>query len=300
VYAPIISDSAGNSNSEIEQSDAENVEEYDEEAEHAQKPGYLKTTDEWEADINAASILREGKEHGMSVRDIKRLQSLSRLLHRQIRLYINEAEGADTGGFFDPKTGAIYINAKCEDPVMQTLSHELTHSLEGTSYYNQLAEYVRNNMQWIAKVRYDVKKAEIEEAYEDTKEKGVIYYDTVNGDHETVAWFVEHYLLKNERQIRKLCDTKPTLGRRILNWFDRLLTTMRNRKAENGVAKELANGLSINTREGYGQVKDILRTISEEYMENGAVADESLNDAFEKLFDLGDTIKDETLLTFSI
>jgi len=35
-------------------------------------------------------------------------------------------------------------------------------------------------------------------------------------------------------------------------------------------------------------------------MENGAVADESLNDAFEKLFDLGDTIKDETLLTFSI
>ena len=93
----------------------------------------------------------------MSVRDIKRLQSLSRLLHRQIRLYTNEAEGADTGGFFDPKTEAIYINAKCEDSVMQTLSHELTHSLEGTSYYDQLAEYVRNNMQWIAKVRYDVK-----------------------------------------------------------------------------------------------------------------------------------------------
>ena len=69
-------------------------------------------------DINAASILIEGKEHGMSVRDIKRLQSLSRLLHRQIRLYTNKVEGADTGGFFDPKTGAIYINAKCEDPVM--------------------------------------------------------------------------------------------------------------------------------------------------------------------------------------
>ena len=72
----------------------------------------------------------------MSVLDIKKLQSLSRLLHRQIRLYTNEAEGADTGRFFDPKTEAIYINAKCECPVMQTLSHELTHNLEGTSYYN--------------------------------------------------------------------------------------------------------------------------------------------------------------------
>lgn len=131
-------------------------------------------------------------------------------------------------------------------------------------------------MQWIDKVRYDVKKAEIDTAYETAKEKGVIYSDTVDGDHETVAWFVEHYLLKNERQVRKLYDTKPTLGRRIINWFDHLLTAMGNRKAENGVAKELANGLSIKIREGYGQVKDILRTIFEEYMENGAVAEKAL------------------------
>ena len=210
------------------------------------------------------------------------------MLHRQIRLYTNEAEGADTGGFFDPKTEAIYINAKCDDPVMQTLSHELTHSLEGTSYYDQLAEYVRNNMQWIAKVRYDVKKAEIEAAYEAAKEKGVIYSDTVDADHETVAWFVEHYLLKNEKQIRRLCETKPTLGRRILNWFDRLLVSMGNKKAINrqdlqtmrGLYKKALderNGRGYNTSTARGQIESAREGIA-----TGRLTDEQFDAAYDE------------------
>ena len=276
---PIISDVDGNSNSEIE---------YDEEAEYAAKPEYQKTTNEWEADINAATILKEGKSHGMSETNIKKLQSLSRLLNRQIRLYTNEAEGGDTGGFFDHDTGAIYINAKCEDPVMQTLSHELTHSLEGTSYYNQLAEYVRNNMQWIAKVRYDVKKAEIEAAYRDAQEKGVIYSDNVDGDHETVAWFVEHYLLKDERQIRRLCETKQSLGRKILNWFDRLLSSMGNIKAINRQQLQTMRDLykkALDEVSGRGDNVNIAReelAYARRGMETGRVTDEQFDAAYDE------------------
>ena len=58
------------------------------------------------------------------------------------RTIIFYSDVANKNGYYNKSTGEIYVNVNGADPVAQTISHELTHSVEQTGVYGDLATLV--------------------------------------------------------------------------------------------------------------------------------------------------------------
>lgn len=152
-------------------------------------------------------------------------QRLSSITGRDIKFY-NGAENEN--GYYDKKTGEIYVNTNAADTVAQVVSHELTHSTELAESYADLARYVRGKI-----------RAEGRDWNQLRQEKADFYAaqghpleDDSDVEAEIVAEYVQKHLLTNEQEIYEAVWESPTLGQKILNWIDGILAKLNNQKAK--------------------------------------------------------------------
>lgn len=152
-------------------------------------------------------------------------QRLAQLTGRNIQFYEGKAS---ENGFFDPKTGEIWVNAKGGDPLAQVFSHELTHSIEQAGAYAKLSSLVLNRMQ-DAGMDLDTAREAKRQQYQ---RQGRPLPTQAAVDQELVAEYVSKHLLTNEQQIVSLVQQDRSLGQKIHDFFDRLLAKLGNKNAQ--------------------------------------------------------------------
>ena len=152
-------------------------------------------------------------------------QRLAQLTGWNIKFYEGKAS---ENGFFDPKTGEIWVNAKGGDPLAQVFSHELTHSIEQAGAYAKLSSLVLNRMQ-DAGMDLDTAREAKRQQYQ---RQGRPLPTQAAVDQELVAEYVSKHLLTNEQQIVSLVQQDRSLGQKIHDFFDRLLAKLGNKNAQ--------------------------------------------------------------------
>lgn len=152
-------------------------------------------------------------------------QRLAQITGRNIKFYEGKAS---ENGFFDPKTGEIWVNAKGGDPLAQVFSHELTHSIERAGPYAKLSSLVLNRMQ-DAGMDLDTAREAKRQQYQ---RQGKALPTQAAVDQELVAEYVSKHLLTDEAAIQSLVQQDRSLGQKIHDFFDRLLAKLGNKNAQ--------------------------------------------------------------------
>lgn len=152
-------------------------------------------------------------------------QRLAQITGRNIKFYEGKAS---ENGFFDPKTGEIWVNAKGGDPLAQVFSHELTHSIEQAGVYDKLSSLVLNRMQ-DAGMDLDTAREAKRQQYQ---RQGKALPTQAAVDQELVAEYVSKHLLTDEAAIQSLVQQDRSLGQKIHDFFDRLLAKLGNKNAQ--------------------------------------------------------------------
>ena len=137
-------------------------------------------------------------------------QRLAKALGRDIVFY-NGVRGEN--GYY--KDGTIYVNILADDPFAQVVSHELTHSLEGTRHYDRLKRFVFAQM---ARTNIDLAQARKAKA-DQYKSHGKELRGQAEIDAEIVAEYVQTHLLTDEQAIMDLVAAERNVAKRILDWL---------------------------------------------------------------------------------
>lgn len=175
-----------------------------------------------EGKVRLASPLTRGIDNRSE--EWQQAQRLSVITGRNI-VFFNGGDAVN--GYYEPKTGEIYVNIDGADTVLQTVAHELTHSVEMADAYQDLAKFVRGQI--IARGG-DLGQMRKQKA-ESYARHGINLSTEAEIDAEIVAEYVQDYLLTDEQSIYQVAMESPTLGRKILNWIDGILAKMGNEKA---------------------------------------------------------------------
>lgn len=149
----------------------------------------------------------------------KLANKLGNLTNRKVK-WFTDADKSKSG-FYDRNTNTIWMNTESENPAAQVFAHELTHSLEQTDSYYDLETLVFQNM--IKKNGREYIDAQRKSKKELYKRHGVTLQDDVAINHEIVSEYVEKYLLTNEKEIQRICQTNRSIGQRILQKINELL-----------------------------------------------------------------------------
>ena len=180
-------------------------------------------------DAARADLEESGLRAGAREADIQTARHLSEVLGRNIRFYDGaqrQDPSARANGYFDGST--IYVNSRSANPVAQIVSHELTHSVEMANAYQELSSLVFDRIQRTG--------GDLEQLRREKQELYARYGKRLRSqeevDQEIVAEYVEHNLLTNEQEILDLTRENPTLGRRIMDWIDRILARLGNSSAQ--------------------------------------------------------------------
>ena len=181
------------------------------------------------AEANLAELEQSAAAAGVTEADVKTAAEISRATGREIRFYDGTTRRDPSGranGYFDGNT--IYVNSRSANPVAQIISHELTHSVEMADAYRDLSALVFDRIQ-----RDGGNLEQLRQEKRDLYDRmGAGLHSQEMVDQEIVAEYVEHNLLTNEQEILDLTRENPTLGRRIMDWIDRLLARLGNADAQ--------------------------------------------------------------------
>lgn len=182
-------------------------------------------TQEPHLDHEADGITLPRGDEMLRDKTIESAERLSKITGREIRLY--DADPSENG-YYDRATGELYINRNSKNPMAQVVGHELTHSIEEAGAYTDLKSVIFNQIQKqggdLAKMRQE--KAALYEKHGHTlgSEEEI--------DAEIVAEFVEKNLLTDEASIKAVVTQSPSLGQRILQFINDLLSKIGDRKAQ--------------------------------------------------------------------
>lgn len=136
-------------------------------------------------------------------------------------------------GEYDPSTNTITLSRDMtgEQAALFVVKHELTHSLQGTKAYAELSDYVMNS-DIVRRIATDagatvdeMVNALVSEARADGRT-----ISTEQAKQELVADFVGSELFTNETAIRHIAETRPSLGRRIVNFLRSMIAKFRGDK----------------------------------------------------------------------
>ena len=177
-----------------------------------------------QAGMGVNSTLRQsGLAAGAAEADIRAAEEISRATGREIRFYDGNTRQDPSGranGYFDGET--IYVNSRSANPKAQIIAHEMTHSVELADAYQELSSLVFDRIQ---RTGGDLEQLRAEKRDLYTR-MGRALQTQEQIDQEIVAEYVEHNLLTNEQEILDLTQENPGLGRRIMNWIDRVLARL--------------------------------------------------------------------------
>jgi hypothetical protein len=197
--------------SKAETAPQENASEAQEGTEQAEQETTPKTSEERQAELQKAVAV--GKALGV---DVKIVDNLPKELN---------------GKYYDD--GRILISSKATNAPMQVLVHELAHYIEGTAAYDQLQQYVFGVMAQDPDFNLNVEIAAYRTLYANSRDAmGEAQLSDAEAIQEAKAEIVSRWceknLFTNEDSINKLCASETSLGKRILNGIQNLLSGKRS------------------------------------------------------------------------
>ena len=123
--------------------------------------------------------------------------------------------------------GRIIINPNTENPALQVFVHELTHDIETSGLYESFSKKI---LEHASQIGLDVNKIRAM-VIEDYKAAGHDLTDT-QANAEIVAKYCEQHLFTDEKAIRRLCDTEPTIFQKIKNWISDMIVKFKGTAEE--------------------------------------------------------------------
>ncbi len=176
------------------------------------------------AALARSEVEKTGILAGARDEDISAAERISRAVGREVRFYDSRSAESSTAaganGYY--KGGVIYVNAESGNPVAQIISHELTHSLEGSKLYSQLSDMVLSRMRESGESVEDARKQKAA-LYE---RSGAALADNAAVDRELVAEYIEKHLLTDEDAVIRMVRENRGLAVRIKNRLDSLLAKL--------------------------------------------------------------------------
>lgn len=251
----------------------------------------LDTLQELDRQKRAANARNETERTGIlagaTTEQIEQVQRIGKLVGREVAFFAEgkDASGGLKNGYFNQKDGRIYVNVDSQNPIAQIISHELTHSLEGTTFYNKLRQAVLKKIKADG-VDLNTLRTEKQALYE---RHGVTDVDV---DAEIVAEYVEKNLLTDEESILRLVQENRTLGQRIMEFIDKLLAKLGNKKAQEReflskarryYADALAESQASGTFGQQEQVRNMERL--QEQMASGELTEDEAWQVFNEIYD---------------
>ena len=241
------------------------------------------TAKDW---VNAANVPTGTELAGISDEDRAQAERISKLIGKEVVLY--NKPGTKNGvedGFYDKKTGKLYVNVNGTAPIAQTVAHELTHSTEIAETYERLSKLV---LKRIRKEGGNLNELRRDKA-NFYAQNGATLKTPAAVDQEIVAEYVAKRLLTNEQSIAELVREDRTLGEKILSWLDRLLSLLGNKSASERAFIRRARRLyakALNESRGY--YENILEINQEEEalksaLRKGELTDEEFEEAMDVL-----------------
>lgn len=241
------------------------------------------------ADAADNEIRRSGILAGASEESIQSVERMATALGKDIR-FVNEAASADGGirnGYYDNRTGILYLNSQSQNVEAKVVSHELTHSTESAEIYQELSQLVQQRISRTADLQAirDEVKARYAAAGVELDEDGI--------SHEVVAEFVENHLLTSEEDIVSLVQEDRTLAQRIRDFLDRILAKLGNRSAQERAFVQRARDLyaqalgqsETTSGQQINQLKDQLR--------RGEITEEEFNERYDRAYNAEDALRAE-------
>lgn len=236
---------------------------------------------------------RTGILAGVKDEYIQLARRLGKATGRSI-VFFDEAAGESgsmNNGFYNPDDGSLHINARSGNPVAQIISHELTHSIEDSGFYDKLSRLVFDRMRREGADISALRQAK-RELYAKNG-KALDGYGEV--DAELVAEYVEKNLLTDEAAIRAVVDYDRTLGQRILDFLNNLLGRLGSKSARERLflsrAKRYYQAALEETQESSARAG---RTVAEhegrisrigEQLRSGELTDEQAEAVFNETYD---------------
>lgn len=171
------------------------------------------------------------------------LNDAVRLTDGRINYVVTDNIGKDVNGFYDRDSGTIYISSRAgaQEAARAIVSHEITHSLEGTKEYAALAEYALKSMagrEEYSPGRYMLAYAEAHPNVNADTLKYIV-------DTERVADYIGKELLSDEQTVRRLVESHESIARRIYNWIKDKLAILTKRGGDRETARELSRALKL-------------------------------------------------------
>lgn len=251
----------------------------------------LDTLQELDRQKRAANARNETERTGIlagaTTEQIEQAQRIGELVGREVAFFAEgkDASGGLKNGYFNQKDGRIYVNVNSQNPIAQIVSHELTHSVEGNNFYDHLRQTVLKKIKADG-MDLDTLRAEKQALYD---RHGVTDVDV---DAEIVAEYVEKNLLTDEESIRRLVQENRTLGQRIMEFIDKLLAKLGNKKAQereflSKARRYYADALAESQSSGtYGQ-QERVRSMErlQEQMASGELTEEEARQVFDEIYD---------------
>ena len=180
---------------------------------------------------------------GISEAETARVRNVAKVLGRRVLFEAVKPENGRVENGHIRDDGTIIINAYGVDPVMQVLSHEVTHDLEMTETYQTLAPMILDRIENI-----DEERARLEKLYgTDNREKI---------DKELVAFYVQENLLQNERAIYEVVNQSRSFGQWMLDKIDDLLAKLGNENAKERAFLRKARRLYAKALQEKGAQRD--------------------------------------------
>lgn len=185
--------------------------------------GTLPTAEEsdLERKIDAADTETEktGIRYGVDQKEIDSAKRLSRATGMKISYFSQDAKnGTMDNGFYNPQTGEIQLNAKSKQKTAVTVSHELTHSFEGTDAYTALQEYAKGDTLRKGK-NWATERERIRGLYQ---RAGIDLPGESAIDAEITAQWMESNF-GSERDIAEICRDNPSLAKKIRDGLDTIV-----------------------------------------------------------------------------
>lgn len=171
------------------------------------------------------------------------LNDAVRLTDGRVNYVVTDNIGKGVNGFYDRDSSTVYISsrASAQEAARAIVSHEITHTLEGTKEYAALAEYALKSMagrEEYSPGRYLTAYAEAHPNVNADTLKYIV-------DTERVADYIGKELLSNEQTVRRLVESHESIARRIYNWIKDKLAILTKRGGDRETARELSRALKL-------------------------------------------------------
>ena len=125
------------------------------------------------------------------------------------------------------ENGEIHINPNSKNPVAQILAHELTHSIEGTAYYEQMKKLV-----------FKYYRSSLTEAQANVKwtyEGQVKSIDDINS--EVMAEFFEKKGITDMETLRSIVKENRSFAEKFVDWLNRIIQRITGTKEQRFLLK---------------------------------------------------------------